>query len=140
MEGEQGIVRVGSSGIIEGPDGKILMALRGKYPEDIWVFPGGGVDFGETAAEAFVREAKEETGLDIEEPRFVVVFEMIKLGLNLHRVIFFHTAKAKEGRLAPSDDVKELRWMDVGEIMQTQNLGDTVIPVLKLAGYLKQTK
>lgn len=137
MEGERGIVRVGSSGIIEDAEGKILMALRGKYPEDVWVFPGGGVDFGETAAEAFVREAKEETGLDIGEPKFVVVFEMIKLGLNLHRVIFFHVAKANGGGLRPSDDVKELRWMTVDEIMNTQNLGDAVIPVLKLAGYLK---
>lgn len=137
MAGERDVVRVGSSGVIENGEGKILMALRGAEPAGIWVFPGGGVNFGETAAEAFVREAKEETGFDIEEPRFIVVFELIKEQKGIHRVIFFHKAMLAGGEMNPGDDVSELRWMDVAEIMEQKNLGEVVIPVLKLAGYLK---
>jgi hypothetical protein len=37
----------------------------------------------------------------------------------------------------PGDDVSELRWRGVAEIMEQKNLGEVVIPVLKLAGYLK---
>lgn len=137
MAGERGSVRVGSSGIIDDGEGRILMALRGAEPSDIWVFPGGGVEFGETAAEAFVREAREETGIDIEQPKFLVVFELIKTQKGMHRVIFFHVAMAKDGEVEPGDDVKELRWMTVQEIIAQKNLGEVVIPVLKVAGYLK---
>lgn len=33
---------------------------------DGWDFPGGGIDLGETIEQAFVRETKEETGLNAE--------------------------------------------------------------------------
>jgi mutator protein MutT len=137
MAGEKNVVRVGSSGIIEDGEGKILMALRGAEPVGMWVFPGGGVEFGETAAEAFVREAREETGFEIEEPSFIVVFELIKAQKGIHRVIFFHRARLAGGEMNASDDVSELRWMSVAEIMEQKNLGEVVIPVLKMAGYLK---
>jgi ADP-ribose pyrophosphatase YjhB (NUDIX family) len=137
MESERGIIGVGSSGIIENNDGRILMVLRIDGGENVWAFPETNVVFGWTSAEAFVRGAKEETGLDISEPRFVVVFEVIKQSINLHRIIFFHKAKVKGGDFVPSDDVKDIRWMDVGEVMHMKNLDETVIPVLKLAGYLK---
>ncbi len=47
-------------------DGKLLVARgseRGVYP-GTWKIPGGGVDEGETHAEALVREIKEETTID----------------------------------------------------------------------------
>lgn len=129
-------VRVGSAGIVEDSDGRILMALRGTYPKDIWVLPGGGVDFGETAAEAFVREIAEETGLVVADPELVEVRELIRKDLGIHRVIFFYRARARGGDMRPGDDVSELRWMAVDEIVSTENLGDTVLPVLKAAGYI----
>ena len=136
MAGEQNAVRVGSSGIIENGEGKILMALRGTYPSNIWVFPGGGVNFGETAADAFVREVREETGIDIDEPEYITTLELIKTEKGIHRVIFFHRAKPKGGDIKPSDDVADLRWMTVDEITRTKNLGEVVVPVLKAAKYL----
>ncbi|NCO04781.1 MAG: NUDIX domain-containing protein [Candidatus Magasanikbacteria bacterium] len=51
-------------------EGKILMNLRNDpknpHTHNKWEFPGGGVDFGENTRQSVVREAKEETGLDIE--------------------------------------------------------------------------
>lgn len=136
MGAELNVVRVGSSGIIEDAEGKILMALRGVYPKNIWVFPGGGVDFGETASDAFVREVKEETGIDIDNPEFITVHELIKPDLKIHRVIFFHRAKAGGGELKPSGDVAKLKWMTVDEIKKIENIGDTVMSILKSAGFL----
>lgn len=41
---------------------EMVMVKRRDFP--LWVFPGGGIDDGETPEEACVRELKEETGLD----------------------------------------------------------------------------
>ena len=135
MAGEKNVVRVGSAGIVENKEGKILMGLRGAYPSGIWVLPGGGVDFGETARDAFVREIKEEAGLDVKDTKFVMAHELIKKDKGIHRVIFFHKAKLRGGKLKPSGDVSELRWMTIEEIKSLRNLGDIVTPVLKAAGY-----
>ena len=51
--------------IIENDEQKILM-VKQEHPErTVWMVPGGGIEEGETAAEAGVREMKEETGLDV---------------------------------------------------------------------------
>ncbi len=47
-----------------GPDGGIVLIER-KNPPPGWALPGGFVDYGETLEQAAVREAKEETSLDI---------------------------------------------------------------------------
>lgn len=53
--------------IIEIDDGIIL--IKRKNPPYGWAIPGGFVDYGESMESAAVREAKEETGLDIENLR-----------------------------------------------------------------------
>lgn len=50
--------------IVRTPDHqKFLFIKRRDVP--IWALPGGGIDTGETPAEAVVREVKEESGLDV---------------------------------------------------------------------------
>src|SRR5205823_13861415 len=51
--------------IIEGGDGRIVLVLRKNIPHG-WAIPGGFVDYGEEVGRACVREAKEETGLDVD--------------------------------------------------------------------------
>jgi len=51
--------------VIEVEDGRIVLIER-RFPPLGWAIPGGFVDYGETLEEAAVREAKEETNLDVE--------------------------------------------------------------------------
>jgi 8-oxo-dGTP diphosphatase len=50
--------------IIELPAGEIVLIER-KNPPHGWALPGGFVDYGESIESAAVREAKEETSLDV---------------------------------------------------------------------------
>lgn len=50
--------------IIEMADGGIVLVHRKNEPMG-WALPGGFVDYGESLEEAAVREAKEETSLDV---------------------------------------------------------------------------
>ncbi|KKW37136.1 MAG: MutT/nudix family phosphohydrolase [Candidatus Giovannonibacteria bacterium GW2011_GWA2_53_7] len=47
-------------------DGNILLMHRTKIDRDYFVLPGGSLENGESLEEAVVREAKEETGFDVE--------------------------------------------------------------------------
>ena len=49
--------------IIEINEGVVL--IKRKNPPEGWALPGGFVDYGESLENAAIREAKEETGLDI---------------------------------------------------------------------------
>lgn len=46
-------------------DGKVLLIHRKKEGKEYWVFPGGGIEEGESPEEAVKREVKEETSLDV---------------------------------------------------------------------------
>jgi 8-oxo-dGTP diphosphatase len=45
--------------------GRGIVLVERKNPPPGWALPGGFVDYGETCETAAVREAKEETGLDV---------------------------------------------------------------------------
>ncbi len=51
------IIEIASKGIV---------LIKRKNPPFGWAIPGGFVDYGETLEDAAVREAKEETNLDVE--------------------------------------------------------------------------
>ena len=58
---------------IRDREGRILLLRRGDG-EDLWGFPGGAIEPGERAAEAAVREVREETGLEVEPVALIGVY------------------------------------------------------------------
>lgn len=53
--------------------GRILLQKRSDK-EDIWGLPGGALEVGESIEEAAIREAKEETGLDVKVDYLIGVY------------------------------------------------------------------
>ena len=52
------------------PDGRVLMAQRpaGKNLAGLWEFPGGKMEAGERPEDTFIRELREELGIEVKEP------------------------------------------------------------------------
>jgi 8-oxo-dGTP diphosphatase len=55
-----------AGGIIQGPDGLLLVQNRRRNGSLDWSTPGGVIDDGETVLEGLGREVREETGLVVE--------------------------------------------------------------------------
>jgi 8-oxo-dGTP diphosphatase len=77
-------IRIRVAGILVH-DEKILLVRHEKNGQSYFLLPGGGMEFGETAGQALIREFKEEVGLDIEVGRLVLVQDSIPP--NLHRQV-----------------------------------------------------
>lgn len=68
-------------------NGKVLLTKREDF--EVWCLPGGGVEDGESLAEAAMREAKEETGIDVELTRLVGVYSRLgSMWNDVHAVLF----------------------------------------------------
>ena len=52
--------RQNSLGYVVNDEGKFLLVNKESYEDNQWSFPGGGIDEGETAEQALLRELKEE--------------------------------------------------------------------------------
>jgi 8-oxo-dGTP diphosphatase len=95
-------------------DGRILLTKRRDVP--VWCLPGGGVEAGESVAEAAVREAFEETGLGIELTRLVGVYSRPDWRLEGDHVILF-AARPVAGHLhEASEETTEARFFAADEL------------------------
>ena len=87
--------------IIEYAAGIVL--IERKNPPEGWALPGGFVDYGETLEDAAVREAKEETGLDVGLVRQFHSYSDPQRDPRQHTISTVFLAKA-EGEYAAGDD------------------------------------
>jgi len=104
-------------------NGKLLLVKRGVEPgKGKWSIPGGAVELGEPVRDATVREAKEETGLDVEIviDRPLDAFDNVDIdekgGLRYHYVLLQFLARPKSGTLKPSSDVLDAKWVLLEEV------------------------
>ncbi len=88
--------------IIELAANRIVLIERG-HPPSGWAIPGGFVEYGESLEEAAVREAREETGLEIELVDLLYVYSDPARDPRQHTVTAVFTARA-QGHPVGGDD------------------------------------
>ncbi|HKZ56951.1 MAG TPA: NUDIX hydrolase [Thermodesulfovibrionales bacterium] len=91
--------------IIEYKGGIIL--IKRKNPPEGWALPGGFVDYGESLETAAFREAKEETGLNINLIRQFHTYSDPKRDPRYHTITTVYIAKAK-GIAIAGDDAEQI--------------------------------
>jgi len=101
--------------------GEILLEKRkGEPGRGKWTVPGGLVELGESAEQTVMREVKEETNLEVEQPKLVDVVNSVTTDedgrIKYHFVIVDYFVKLKGGTLEAADDAAELRWVKFSEV------------------------
>ena len=118
MYPDQPIVGIG---VVIVRDCKIALIKRGNEPsKGKWTIPGGLVELGESVEEAVIREAKEETCLDVENPQLIDVVGNVDLDeyskVKYHYVIIDYLVHVKSGNIQAASDAAELRWVPLEEV------------------------
>ncbi|WP_153977526.1 NUDIX hydrolase [Paenibacillus xylanilyticus] len=106
--------------ILDDTSSKILM-VKNKGNAS-WSLPGGAVEKEETLDQAAIREAKEETGLDVKVQGIIAINECIFEKKQEHAIFFTFRAEVIGGslELVRPHEISEIAWMDVdkaGELM-----------------------
>jgi 8-oxo-dGTP diphosphatase len=96
--------------IIIRKDGSIVLIKRRNHPfQGEWAIPGGFVEYGEKVETAATREAKEETGIDVELTKIVGVYSDPSRDPRGHTVSICFLAREVGGELKADTDAKEAR-------------------------------
>src|SRR5271168_3835213 len=108
-------------GIVIWRADKVLLIRRGKAPRaGEWGLPGGMQDVGETIIEAALREAREETGLEVTPLGIIRALDGItrdaKGAVEFHYTIVDVTGESLEGEARARTDAQEVRWATLEEV------------------------
>lgn len=107
--------------------GEVLVVRRARRPAlNLYTFPGGAVEVGETLIEAAIREVREETSLTIEPVGLAGHREVItrdaKGAVERHFVILCLAARWRAGEPKLNEELDDARWVTLESI---QNLRTT---------------
>jgi ADP-ribose pyrophosphatase YjhB (NUDIX family) len=110
---------------------RLLLVAHRKGTHQYWLLPGGGVEMGETLVEATRREVREETGVEAEIGRLLIVCDAIEPGgRHLVNLVFaaaavvpppgsagFATAVDAGAKPALDPAIEEVRWVSRDELL-----------------------
>lgn len=109
-----------TAAFIVNAKGELLVERRKEEPgRGTLDLPGGFCDMGETLEEGILREIKEETGLELEAPKYLFSLPNVYRysGFDVHTMDAFFLFNVAEGlEMQASDDAAELMWIPLDEI------------------------
>ena len=102
--------------------------LEKRTDNGMWCVPGGALELGETLEEALRREVKEETSLEISNPKLFDVKAGVHMVYPNKDEVYYtdvvYEINEYEGELKPDAESKELTWVPIDKlpdnIMPTQ--------------------
>jgi ADP-ribose pyrophosphatase YjhB (NUDIX family) len=110
------VVNIVCSNIIE-KDKKILFVkeskeiARGRYS-----LPAGKLEFGESLIECAIREAKEETGLDVEPIKLIGIYQRPSSSELSNTTVFCFLSEIKSGQIQITDKHPVIKFLSFNEI------------------------
>ena len=131
-------------GVLISDKDRYLIVKRGTDPNfGLWSIPGGLVEIGERVSDAAVREAKEETGLDVDLVRVIGVVDKIirddDSNVKYHFVIIDYLAEPRTGLLKAASDAMEAKWVKADELTR-YDLTPSLLELLIGCGYIRNDR
>jgi nucleoside triphosphatase len=123
--------------LIFNPSGELLLLKSHKWPER-FVVPGGHVELGEQMEETVIREAKEETGLDVHQLRFLCWQEFIydpSFWKQKHFIFFDYACIAESTDIRLNNEAEDYFWIEPAQALDLPLDNFTRVAVLE---YLKK--
>jgi mutator protein MutT len=108
---------------VRDEEGRILL-LRRSDGENLWGFPGGAIEPDERAADAVVREVREEIGLEVEPVELIGVYSAPEFafaypnGDRVQPVLVFFECRVIGGDLRPDkEEVLDARYFGPKDVL-----------------------
>ena len=101
-------------------EGEVLLLQSHKWP-GTYTVPGGHVELGERLEETAVREAKEETGLDIYDLEFIIFQQFVydpAFWKQRHFLFFDFAAKTDSTDVVLNDEAQGFIWIKPGDALE----------------------
>ena len=118
---------------------KFILIKRKNNPyKDHWALPGGFVDYGESTESAAIREAKEETSIDIELIKLFNVYSEPNRDPRGHTVTVVYLAKGDLSQMKADDDAKEIEIFSFNDLYSIDLAFDHSNILEDIKNYLKR--
>ncbi|MDD1774979.1 MAG: NUDIX hydrolase [Methanobacterium sp.] len=106
--------------ILYDEDSIVLIKRKNEPYKGLWALPGGFVEYGETVEEAVIREAKEETGLDIKLKSISGVYSTPDRDPRGHIITICYLAHRTGGELKADTDATQVKCIKIKEALKTR--------------------